>query len=1254
MTTLIYQDAKSHKFWTVEQHEKELHLRWGKVGSQGQSRTKDFANVEGAALEKDKLIKEKQKKGYVVEEGTPAPTAQVKASTPVEAAPATQTGQRPPWLLDSEAIPFPESMAATAFSHRLLPTPARQAYAPMDKAASQALQQAAIRQAHWERKTIHIDASECPASYQDDVALAQQHIDQQLPFPESSPRVGAILAEITCSRLTHSRGTPEHPATETNLMDALVDGYGLDYVIELFIYRQQLWSVSDYRQGSFHFAMADTVVGGQRRYYLSEFEARLRFHLTRADEALWQRCARRLIDALPLIPCWRRPFVSFLLPEKPELADLITEQAAGDKEMASLEWLKLTATRPDTVARLDGYRQQGVFGYHFFEGSALVTLLREHGIPGIARIAAYHEIYGLGTVLGKINHPDALTLLLKVAQRNKDYFKQCTDAIAKYPHAAAAALAELLGTRKDKDTPFWNGQLIALIGDQPHLVEGIAPWLSTGALNVIKGIQQQLDRPVELADDSELPDILVMPPWLTKKKKVQIPELELPHLTVEPLLKPLAAPMPWINDRIAKAKDVGTPQLLKLMGYRRYGSEQGVPTALVEAFDKGDYDDFRQQWRKQTTYYVPAMELYVLCELPHDKAIEAWTALAGDISNGADAIMYRFGLDALEGFIKSFGRAPQENMATALQIGATELAPRMARAFNKLKTVREDAKQWLLAYHEHAIAGVLPDALGRKGEARDHARAALLMLANEQHETLIRDIAARYDQPDVMAALEALLALDPLDNFPTKRPALPAFYSPQRWRRPCLHSGKALPDTALEHIGTMLRFPMVDGLYPGLEQVKAACTPDSQAAFAWDMFSAWLSAGAPSKDNWAFTALGIFGNDETARQLTPMIRIWPGESQHKRAVTGLEILAQIGTDIALMQLNGIAQKLKFKGLREKAREKIAQIAEQRELTVAELEDRLAPDLGLDAQGSMRLDFGPRQFTVSFDEALKPFVRDMQGSRLKDLPRPNKSDDPDQSADAVTRYKALKKDARAIASQQVQRLESAMCQQRRWTQVQFRQFLVEHPLVGHLTRRLVWAAYDTNKQLTHCFRVAEDNTYSTAEDDEFLLPESTALIGLPHRLEIPEQDAVAFGQLFTDYELLPPFSQLDRPCYALTDAERESLILDRWQNNLCPSGRLAGLTNRGWLRGEPQDAGWIGCMMKPMGDWTAVMDMSEGFCVGLPPDEFCAEQTVRAIGLVKGMPEYLGWWDPKQCKHTFSELSDVAASELLNDIENLFS
>ncbi|HGX6803895.1 TPA: DUF4132 domain-containing protein, partial [Shigella flexneri] len=423
--------------------------------------------------------------------------------------------------------------------------------------------------------------------------------------------------------------------------------------------------------------------------------------------------------------------------------------------------------------------------------------------------------------------------------------------------------------------------------------------------------------------------------------------------------------------------------------------------------------------------------------------------------------------------------------------------------------------------------------------------------------------------------------------------------------------------------------------------------------FVWDLFTAWLTAGAPSKESWAFTALGVLGNDDTARKLTPLIRAWPGESQHKRATVGLDILAAIGSDIALMQLNGIAQKLKFKALQERAKEKIADIAESRELTVAELEDRLAPDLGLDDNGSLLLDFGPRQFTVSFDETLKPFVRDASGSRLKDLPKPNKSDDESRSNDAVNRYKLLKKDARIVAAQQVARQESAMCLRRRWSPENFKLFLVEHPLVRHLTRRLIWGVYSAENQLQACFRVAEDNSYSTADDDLFTLPEGGISIGIPHVLEISPTDAAAFGQLFADYELLPPFRQLDRNSYALTGAERNASELTRRAGRKCPSGRVMGLANKGWIKGTPQDGGWIGWMIKPLGRWSLVMEIDEGFAVGMSPAELSAEQLLSKLWLWEGKAESYGWGSNSTQEAQFSVIDAITASELINDIEALF-
>ncbi len=185
---------------------------------------------------------------------------------------------------------------------------------------------------------------------------------------------------------------------------------------------------------------------------------------------------------------------------------------------------------------------------------------------------------------------------------------------------------------------------------------------------------------------------------------------------------------------------------------------------------------------------------------------------------------------------------------------------------------------------------------------------------------------------------------------------------------------------------TMLQLSTLEVPYASLSSLKEVTTPASRAALAWELFQAWLVAGAPSKEGWCFTALGHFGDDTCARSITPLIRAWPGEAQHQRAVTGLDVLAMIGTDVALMNLHGIAQKLKFKGLQEKARGKIDDIAKTRGFTADELADRLVPDLGLDEDGSLTLDFGARQFHVAFDESLKPVVKE-GGKVLADLPKP---------------------------------------------------------------------------------------------------------------------------------------------------------------------------------------------------------------------------------------------------------------------------
>ena len=1261
MRHFIYQDEKSHKFWAVEQQGNELHISWGKVGTQGQSQVKSFADAVAAEKAELKLIAEKVKKGYVeqAKDNSLQPSQTVTdslkvadLSTIIQEQPSFVAETRAadkntdavlPWLAKDIAVVFPPEVVHTTLSHRRFPgVPVQQA----DKLTQ--LRRLACSVSQRDNTTATFDFSACSLEWQNTVAQAISQIDDLKTTQLPSPVMAVLTAlEMKCTRYKERE----------DVMDQIIQEGGLEYATDVIIHLQQISIEWDYVNNNIVFLSSGISPDYLQQY--SSFELRLRKHLSLAEESLWQKCAQKLIAAVPHIPEWRQPLIALLLPEKPEIAHEIAQRLLGQKKLPSLEWLKIVATDEHILASLEKYHEPyAIFDDYYCGAIWSATVLQEQGVAALPRFAPYVASDYCADVLRHINHPFALTLLIRVAGHTKRCHDRMTKACAAFPHAALAALAELLVQKEENS---WRIMLMTMLISQPTLAEQVIPWLSTPAVAVLKSCQQQLTQPSNHASADLLPAIVVSPPWLSKKKKSPIPVLDLAPLNLESICtitdteaKEFQTHWDWEPHKPGE----GAKNFLYSLGYRRWDFDTykyiGASDSAIDAWEREDFATLIQMFKAHHAPYQGEWHLNSLPFLPMQKAIKLWEFLSKEPHTAIKPVMLYLRLAGMSGFLHSFSRYPQEGFAVANYFAATELAPAVARAFNKLKTLRQDASSWLLKYPEHAITGLLPAALGKASEAQDNARAALRMLTENGHQPLLQEIARRYNQPEVTDAVNALLALDPLDNHPTKIPTLPTFYQPSLWTRPLLKANaQSLPDSALLHLGEMLRFPQEEALYPGLLQVKDACTTDSLAEFAWDLFTAWQTAGAPSKESWAFTALGVLGNDDTARKLTPLIRAWPGESQHKRATVGLDILAAIGRDIALMQLNGIAQKLKFKALQERAKEKIADIAESRELTVAELEDRLAPDLGLDDNGSLLLDFGPRQFTVSFDETLKPFVRDASGSRLKDLPKPNKSDDESQANDAVNRYKLLKKDARTVAAQQVARLESAMCLRRRWSPENFQLFLVEHPLVRHLTRRLIWGVYSAENQLLACFRVAEDNSYSTADDDLFTLPEGDISIGIPHVLEISPTDAAAFGQLFADYELLPPFRQLDRNSYALTEAERNASELTRWTGRKCPSGRVMGLANKGWIKGTPQDAGWIGWMINPLGRWSLIMEIDEGFAVGMSPAELSAEQLLSKLWLWEGKAESYGRGSNSTQEAQFSVLDAITASELINDIEALF-
>ena len=64
MTYLEYHDEKSDKFWQIAVNENQHTVTYGKIGTQGQSKTKEFTDAQSCKKDAEKLIKAKKAKGY--------------------------------------------------------------------------------------------------------------------------------------------------------------------------------------------------------------------------------------------------------------------------------------------------------------------------------------------------------------------------------------------------------------------------------------------------------------------------------------------------------------------------------------------------------------------------------------------------------------------------------------------------------------------------------------------------------------------------------------------------------------------------------------------------------------------------------------------------------------------------------------------------------------------------------------------------------------------------------------------------------------------------------------------------------------------------------------------------------------------------------------------------------------------------------------------------------------------------------------
>ncbi len=403
--------------------------------------------------------------------------------------------------------------------------------------------------------------------------------------------------------------------------------------------------------------------------------------------------------------------------------------------------------------------------------------------------------------------------------------------------------------------------------------------------------------------------------------------------------------------------------------------------------------------------------------------------------------------------------------------------------------------------------------------------------------------------------------------------------------------------------------------------------------------------GSAASSKGVLSLAGACAGAEAAPVVGRYLKQWYGmRAAQCRAL--LQMLVWVEHKTATQLLLAVGSRFRTKSIQEEANKQAAALAERKGWTVAELADRTIPTAGLDDDGVLTLDFGPRQFTAKLTEDLEFTLADADGKPLKSLPDPRKDDDEAKAAEAKKIFSAAKKELKSVVSMQRDRLYEAMCTQRTWPFEDWNLYLNRHPIARHHCQRLVWAIVADEKVIA-LFRPLPDGSLTDANDDPVSVkPED--LVRAAHECQVAPEQSQNWRQHLKDYEVEPLFEQFGRPNFDLGEERKQEDELTDFQGHILEAFKLRGRANKlGYTRGQAQDGGWFFDYHKrfPTLGMEAVLEFTGN---GLPEENRTVALTTFRFERVapEGEPVIGG------ARMSLGEVPAVLLSECWNDLRQI--
>lgn len=325
-------------------------------------------------------------------------------------------------------------------------------------------------------------------------------------------------------------------------------------------------------------------------------------------------------------------------------------------------------------------------------------------------------------------------------------------------------------------------------------------------------------------------------------------------------------------------------------------------------------------------------------------------------------------------------------------------------------------------------------------------------------------------------------------------------------------SGEEAPEEYLQAILCCYASMEVPGVPEDAVKLAAELQEAELSACMIDLFHRWLDAGAEAKKKWVLYAVSVHGGEAAIPLLYEQIRELPARSRGAMAAEAVRALAWNGSSSALLLVDQISRRFKYRQVKRAAEEAMLHAAEELGISQEELEDRIVPDT---------------------------------------LP--------------------AKRQLKAVRDAQKLRLTQTFLSGRAWQADRWKALFAEKPVMHPFAVGLIWGVY-AGDTLQETFRYMEDGTFNTMEGEAFAFPE-TGIIRLVHPLELSGEERAAWETQLADYEILQPIDQLSRPVYRPTEEELIGTELTRFRGKTVNALSLAGkLTGQGWYKGPVGDHG----------------------------------------------------------------------------------